>query len=166
MPKKNKQKNSNILYIFTVFFCALILSGAYILYQQSLNQSEYYGLPTVPCINDFRPIQKSFYVSLFITANNKQIPIETRVGYDHGSCKRAIHTDDASGKIIIMYNDEKIFTLKNFFEVWHKTFSSEQFLSYPITLDHRLHVLVNGSEIIDYLNLTLKPNQKINLIYY
>lgn len=163
---KNNRKNSPIpLYLFSVFFCALIGVAAFLLYQKSLTPSEYYGLPTVPCINDYRPIIKTFTISLSIVAGNTQIPIDARLGYDHGSCRRAIHTDDASGKIIIMYNDEQKFTLKNFFDVWHKTFTQTQFMSYQITQAHKLHVFVNGYEVQDYLNLILQPNQKINLIY-
>src|SRR6185437_11009315 len=116
------------LFIIVLILCIAI--GAWLLYQKSLIQPDYSGLPTVPCIDTTQPIKQSFTLHISIMINGKQYPLDKTIGHDYGKCLHDIYVNNASGLVYIMTNGNEQFTLGNFFDVWHKTYNKNQIFGY------------------------------------
>lgn len=138
---------------------------AFFLYQLSLAQSIYNGLPTVPCIDTTLPIKQSFTFHLSITISGKPYPINNSLGHDYGKCLHVIYANDSSGTIFVKSNDTNKYILGQVFDEWHKTFNPHQIMQYGVTQNHTIKVLVNNQNVEDYRNIILKPDQTIQVIY-
>lgn len=143
----------------------ILIIGAWILYQQSLTQSSYNGLPTVPCIDTTQPITQSYSFHITITIHNQNFPLDTTIGHDYGKCLHDIFVKDTSGTVFVETNVNEAFTLGDFFNVWHKTFDAQQLMSYVIGNGHSCDVFVNGERINTYNNTPIKPHEDIQIVY-
>ncbi len=142
-----------------------IFLGAWYLYQSALTSSVYQGLPTVPCFDTTQPVRQAFQVHITITVDGQPYPLEPRIGYDYGKCMHTMYTTDASGVVYIRANDTSTYTLGQFFDVWHKTFSNTQIMTYKVESGHRVHILVNGKEVNSGRETPLRPNDVITISY-
>lgn len=151
--------------ILVFFILCIIFVGGWILYQQSLVQSSYNGLPTVPCIDTTQPIRQSFTFHVSITIHGKPYIIPSSFGHDYGKCLHDIYVDDTSGTIHVETNGNEKFTLGDFFTVWHQTFDSHQIFSYQTNASNTLQVFVNGKPSTLYNHLPITPNADIHIVY-
>lgn len=157
---------SPIKKFFIVVFGIALVVVSWKLYTQAVAQGTYNALPTVPCIDDTKKIVKSFTLRVSIRIYGKKFPLDKTIGHDHGNCLRAIHTMDTSGEVTVSYNFYQPFTLGNFFEVWHKKFTTSQLFEYSAK-GHKLQVFVNGVQVTSaYESILLAPNQNISIIYF
>ena len=107
--------------ILPVVVVLAIVAAAAWLYIKSITQPGYYGLPVVAGIHRHVPILQNFSFKLQITMVGKNMPLSGIIGHDPGDCLRVIHTDDASGVVFVQSNyAAKIYTLGEFFNVWHR----------------------------------------------
>jgi hypothetical protein len=139
-----------------VLFLAIVAASAW-LYIRSVTQPGYYGLPVVACIDPTEPILQNFSFNLQITMAGKNVPLSPAIGHDPGDCLRVIHTDDASGKVFVQSNfATKIYTLGEFFNVWHKVLTPG---------GQKVQVYVNGSLVTTAENTPLTASTTISVIY-
>lgn len=143
----------------------LILFTAGFLYKQSLSESIYLGIPTVPCQDYTQPIRQQFTFSLSIHINGQPYPLDANIGHDFGKCLHALYTNDTSGKVYVAANDTNTYTLGQFFDVWRKTFNDAQIMQYPLTTKDTVEIFVNGQKVTTGRSTPLLPNEKIELIY-
>jgi len=147
-----------------IFLVLAILTSAF-LYEKSLSESVYLGIPTVPCQDYTQPIQQQFTFRLSITINGKPYTLDSSIGHDYGKCLHTLYTNDSSGKVYVVANDTSTYTLGQFFDVWRKTFNETQIMQYPLTTQDRLEILVNGKKVSTGRNTPLFPNEQIEVIY-
>jgi hypothetical protein len=127
--------------------------------------TEYFGLAVVPCIDREAPLKQDFETTLKITVDGENYPIPEGIGHDRGKCMRAIHTDDASGKIRVQLNDDSQVTLGDFFKTWKHEFSSQQVVGKKADATHAIKVFVNGQEVSTFETTFLQPNQILEVRY-
>ncbi|HZZ99516.1 MAG TPA: hypothetical protein VFK07_02280 [Candidatus Paceibacterota bacterium] len=151
----------------SVLLIVIIVIGgvASCLYTTAQNQAGYYGLPVVACVDYTLPMTQKYHLTINITADGKNVPLDTNIGHDPGNCLRVIHTDDASGIVKITANDSDQYTLGDFFNVWHKQFSAQEFMGYIIGTGHHLSVAVNGRMVSTLEDTPLHPNETISIVY-
>ncbi len=142
-----------------------ILAGSYILYNQSIVQSSYNGLPTVPCIDTTLPIKQSYTFTLSITINGQPYALDKTIGHDYGKCLHDIYVNDASGLVYVKTNGDEKFTLGNFFDVWKVTYNKKQLSGYRTGNGKEIKVFVNGKEVETYEKTPITPNAKIEIKY-
>lgn len=127
--------------------------------------ASYNGLPTVPCIDPTKKIILNYTFHVAISVDNRKFPLDSSIGHDYGNCLRAMHTNDNSGVVYVVSTENEQYTLGNFFQVWHKTFNSMQFMQYRVMEPNELTVLVNGKKITTFENTFLHPKDNISIIY-
>ena len=134
-----------------------IVAVAAWLYIESVTQPGYYGLPVVACIDPTEPILQNFSFNLQITMAGENVPLSGAIGHDPGDCLRAIHTDDASGVVFVQSNyATKIYTLGEFFNVWHKVLAPG---------GQTVRIFVNGNPVTTAENTPLTASTTISVIY-
>ena len=144
----------NILPI--VVIVAIVAAAAW-LYIESVTQPGYYGLPVVACVDPTEPILQNFSFNLQITMAGKNVPLSGTIGHDPGDCLRVIHTDDASGMVFVQSNfATKIYTLGEFFNVWHKVLTPG---------GQTVQVFVNGNPVTTAENTPLTASTTISAVY-
>ena len=151
------------IFIFTGLIIVAALSV--FLYDKAATQSNYEGLPTVPCLDYTKPVVQDFSLTLKITINGNVYPINPNIGHDFGNCLHDIFVNDSSGKVYVKANDMEGFTLGQFFDVWHETFSQNQIFGYQADSSHTIKVTVNGKTLVTYRDTPLKANEVIEIIY-
>jgi hypothetical protein len=149
------------LIIIPVIICLVI---AWWLYGLTLHQSSFNGIPDVPCIDPTKPFLQEYSVYINIQDQTNNLKLDTNIGHDPGNCLKVIHTNDASGIVFIQSNDNYPYTLGNFFQVWHKNFSTQQFLSHNLDQGH-LDIMVNGQQVESTPDIPLIQNSKIEITY-
>ena len=152
-------------YILILITFLFILFLGSVLYQKSLIQSSYNGLPTVACIDPTKSIVEKFSFNIQIFINGKNYPLSKNIGHDFGNCLHAIFVKDASGKVYINSNKKSVFTLGQFFDVWHETFSKTQIFNFIANDNHKIEVYVNSKLVNTYRNTLLFPNENIKIVY-
>lgn len=152
--------------VFFIFILGcLIITCTILLYHLAINQSSYQGLQTVACLDPTKPIVESFTFSLQVEVHGKTYPLEKTIGHDYGNCLHEIYVNDGSGTVFVRANTQEQFTLGQFFDVWHKTFTSNQVLNYRVGNGHTLKVLLNNQPVSTYRDTLLQPNEHIEVIY-
>lgn len=151
------------LMILLCFAGIIILSGFF--YHAALTQSDYVGLPTVPCIDDTKPVIQDFALTITITINGKPYALNPTIGHDYGDCLHDIFVNNASGTVYVKANDAERFTLGQFFDVWKRTFTPQQIFSYRVDSSHHIVVTVDGKGVEQYRDIILRPNQTIHISY-
>lgn len=151
--------------IFLLAIVAALAAAAIWLYQTAQNQAGYYGLPAVACFDSTLPISQNFSVTIRLVANGKNIPLDANIGHDPGRCLRVIHTNDASGVVRVKSNDRQQYTLADFFNVWHKQFSAQEFMGYVVADGHRVAVAVNGVPVSTLEQTPLLAGETLTVIY-
>lgn len=149
-----------------IFFClvgVILLSALF--YHAALTQSDYIGLPTVPCLDYTKPVVQNFALTITIHIRSEPYALSPTIGHDYGNCLHDIFVNDASGTVHIQANDAEQFTLGQFFDVWKKTFTQKQIFSHQVGKTHHIIVTVNGKEVTEYRNIILQPNQIIHIFY-
>lgn len=129
------------------------------------NLSSYEGLPTVPCQDVTEPIVEYFDLHIRITIKGENYPLSPNIGHDYGRCLHDIYVDDSSGLVHVRANTKEQFNLGQFFDVWKKTFSSQQIFEYKVGKSYSLEVLVNGKPVTTYRKTPLSPDDVIEVVY-
>lgn len=151
------------IFIFTGLIIVAAISA--FLYNKAVTQSSYEGLPTIPCLDYTKPVVQDFSLTLKITINDNLYSINPNIGHDYGNCLHDIFVNDSSGKVYVKANSSDQFTLGQFFDVWHETFSQNQIFNYQTDLNHIIKVTVNGKTVDTYRDTPLKTNEVIEIIY-
>ncbi len=138
---------------------------AIVFFRNAQTQSNFLGLPTVPCFNTKEPTTQNYTLHISISVNGADYPLRGNIGHDPGNCLRVVHTEDASGLVYVQTNDRVTYTLQNFFQAWRKTFTATQFDSYEAGNGHALSVSLNGSPQGDIVNTPLLPDATIDVVY-
>lgn len=152
------------------FFCPIIFVGivcvvAAWLYHNALQQMNYSGLPTVPCLDYTKSVVQSYSFWIQITVAGKPYPLSSHIGHDNGNCLHDIFVQDTSGKVFVQANDKETFTLGQFFDVWKMTFTDHQIGRYILPLSKKMHILVNGQAVTTGRSTLLEPNDYIEMDY-
>ena len=134
-------------------------------YTNAVYQSDYVGLPTVPCQDDTLPIKQNYSLIIRMTINHKDYQLAPTIGHDFGKCTHDIYTNDTSGIVFVKANDISRYTLGQFFDVWRVTFNENQIFGYLTTQSRHIEVFVNDHKVDTYRNTPLVPNGKIQVIY-
>lgn len=153
-------KNLVIILIFILIFTA-----SFFFYNSAKNVSSYKGLPTVACVDPTKQVVQNYSFFLKISINGMFLPLDSKIGHDYGNCLHDIFVNDSSGKVYVRANDNEIFTLGQFFDVWHKTFSNKQLFSYMTDDSHKISVTVDGIPVSTYRETVLSPNEFIEVIF-
>ncbi len=151
---------------FLIPIVLIVLGGlSYWVYQFSLTQSQYLGLPVVSCIDPTLSVVQDFTFTLNVTVEGKPFALDSMVGHDPGKCLRVIHADDSSGQVRVQSNDSMTYTLGQFFNVWHKEFSGDNFMGSPLNDQHKLTVTVDGVQVSTLADTPLRANETISVDY-
>lgn len=151
--------------IISFFIILCIIYTSLKLYTDALHNAQYVGLPTVPCQDYTLPIKQNYSLTIKIMINTTPYLLEKNIGHDFGKCLHNIYTNDTTGKIYVKANDNNTYTLGQFFDVWHSTFTPNQILGYQTDSTHHLKVFINKENVKDYRNTPLLSNSIIEVIY-
>ena len=104
------------------------------------------------------------HVDMFV--DGQQVPLDAKIGV-LGLCMYWTHTHDTSGIIHVESPElDKHFTLGNFFNIWGKKLSLEEFLDKKIDATHPLKVYVNGEEYKgNPRDIVLDAHKQITIVY-
>lgn len=105
------------------------------------------------CVNH-GGISMHIHPHLTIIKNGEEQEIPANIGVSV-ACMRPIHTHDSSGKLHIEFPRQHDFTLRDFFEIWDKAFSSAEDLS----------MTVNGVSNSELENLIFRDGDQIVISY-
>lgn len=165
--KKGGKKEAVKVLVLAVIFGLMIFSGlsAVLLNSNSSNLDNYLnsegsgGSPpatsTVPCLVPSVPIRQNFSVHLAIDIGGNAENIPDGIGVD-SSCVSEITTIDNSGTINVKAQDDRQYTLGDFFAVWGQSFYLP---------GYNVRMAVDGKASNEMENLPLQKNQRISLIY-
>lgn len=142
----------------------LCLGLAYLIYQQALHQSSFIGIPDVPCLDPTKPIVQEFNFYISVTDQGQPVKLGSDIGHDPGNCLKVIHTNNPSGEVNLQANDNTNYTLEDFFQVWGKIYTQDQFLSHSLE-DGHLQMRIDGQLQDPSPQTPLQPNLHIQLIY-
>lgn len=101
-------------------------------------------------------------IEIYIDGEKQEIPSEIGIS---GSCMRAVHTHDGSGKIHVETPDSRNIYLKDFFESWGREFGKEKLFDKKADGGKSVKMYVSGVLNQEYENLLLKDGQKIVIKY-
>lgn len=122
------------------------------------------------CLENENAATQHFHPFLGITINNSVEVIPAGVGIQEG-CTHVIHThsttDATSGYVILHVEspDVRTFYLKDFFNIWGKTFNKDQILDSKVDSTHEIVMTVDEKPSTDYENLVLADAQRIVIRY-
>lgn len=143
----------------------VVIALSYYLFRGSLTQSQYQGLPTVPCLDYTKQIVQDYSLTLSISINGKPYPVSASLGHDNGNCLHDIYANDSTGRIYVKTNEPENFDLGNLFDVWHSTLSDNQIFSNLATNGHTLKFFLNGQKVKSGRETPLFPNTIIGIVY-
>ncbi len=107
-----------------------------------------------------------FHPNLQISINGEKQEIPANLGVTPTSMGE-IHTHDSTGELHYESSLAPVkkghLKLARFFEVWGKSFNSNQILDTKKAEGDKLVMLVNGSEVTDYENYIVKDGDKIEI---
>lgn len=113
---------------------------------------------SVPCINGNVPLVQHVHPRLTIIADGKEEAIPANIGLS-GACERILHTHDedaGQGVIHLESQDNRQYTLADFFSVWGKTIERA---------GYTVMMTVDGQPSTELGALILKDGQQIALSY-
>ncbi len=84
---------------------------------------------------------------------------------NQASCLHFLHTHDDTGKLHVESPLQTDYKLSDFFAVWGKDFSMDKILDKRVDETHRIRLMVNGQENTEFENLSLKDNDRIEILY-
>lgn len=142
----------------------IVIAGVWF-WKQSQTAPGYYGLPVVACIDTTEPIVQNFSFQLRISINGENVPLDSNIGHDPGQCLRSIYTDNSSGTVLIQSNNQNVYTLEDFFNVWHKNFTATELMGYVVGNGHKITVYVNGLNVNTLETTPLRSGDSIEVIY-
>ncbi|MGH7245320.1 MAG: hypothetical protein ACREGI_00110 [Candidatus Levyibacteriota bacterium] len=148
--------------IVSVVILLIIISAAVFLTKKAQTQPTYTGITTVPCQDYTKPVRQEFSFTISITIHGKPYPISPVIGQDFGKCLHEIYTNDPSGRVFVKANDDTMFTLGDFFDVWKKTFSATQLGEYQ---NGRIKVSVDGNSVSTIRDTPLSSNESIEITF-
>ncbi len=102
------------------------------------------------------------HLEIIILGQQQEVPAD--IGIVNG-CMNPLHTHDNTGKIHIESPEKRDFTLADFFAVWNKPFNKYQILDYKADDQHSIKETINGNQVQDYENTTLRDNDQIVISY-
>ncbi|MCL5016415.1 MAG: hypothetical protein M1312_02280 [Patescibacteria group bacterium] len=168
MPKEKKKKGEAVKVLaLAVVFGMVVFSGLSLVFINSgsnaqnsyLNSEGNSGSPpstsTVPCLVPGVAIKQEFKLHLAISVDGKPQGIPSGIGVS-SSCTSEITTIDSSGTINIKAQDDRQYTLGDFFTVWGQSFYLP---------GYGIKMMVNGKSSSELENLVLAKNQQISLTY-
>ncbi len=102
-------------------------------------------------------------LEISINGQKQEIPANLGLAPTHA----AIHTHDATGELHYESSIAPVkkghLKLARFFEIWGKTFTSNQILDTQKAEGDKLTMLVNDKEVSDYENYIVKDGDKIEI---
>jgi hypothetical protein len=101
---------------------------------------------------------------LSMIVEGKTLELPANIGVTP-TCMHPLHTHDNTGMVHVESPEQRDFTLGDFFAVWGKPLSKEQFLTYVATSTHEIVMTVDGKPSEEFENLVLKDKQQIILEY-
>ncbi len=165
--KNGGKKDAVKVLVLAVIFGLMIFSGLSTIFLSSSNpavssylNSEGNGVSppttsTVPCLTPGVPIRQDFDLHLAINIGGRAENIPDGIGIN-SVCKSEIATIDGNGHINVKAQDDRQYTLGDFFAVWGRSFYLPGYV---------VKMTVNGKQSNDLENLVLQKNQLISLIY-
>lgn len=109
---------------------------------------------TVPCLVNGLPLVQHIHPRLRVIIDGKEQIIPTDIGI--GACERAIHTHDTTGEIHVEAQDNRAYTLGDFFDVWGKPLMKE---------GYAVEMTVDDAPSQEFGDLKLKDKQMIVVQY-
>jgi hypothetical protein len=110
----------------------------------------------VPCIDPYRALVQHIHTHLKITVDQKEEVIPAEIGIS-SYCLKTLHTHETDGIIHMETQDDKIYTLGLFMDIWGKPLERQ---------GQKLETRVNGSIYSgNPKNIALKENEEIWLAY-
>ncbi len=149
-----KRNKSTVMWV-----AGLVLVVAALLIIPRLGANRSNGITTtVPCLVPNVALVQHIHPHLTIKVDGVEETIPTNIGL--GSCERAVHTHDGTGTIHVEAQDNRQYTIGDFFDVWGK----------PIARDsYQLLVIIDGTADVErpdvYRAIQLKDNQQIVMEY-
>ena len=110
----------------------------------------------VPCLVPNIPLKQHVHPQLTITVDGVKEEIPANIGLTV-SCERALHTHDATGELHVEAQDDRAYTLGEFFSVWERKIERE---------GYTLNAQVDGVSVTTPIEaIPLKDGEKIELLY-
>ena len=106
----------------------------------------------MPCLAPNVPLIQHIHPHLTIIVNGKNQIIPSDIGIA-SNCEKAIHTHNGTGLIHVEAQDNRQYTLGEFFDVWGRAFPSNA------------KMMVNGKQNYEFGNLVLQDKQEIIIEY-
>jgi len=157
VARKRRQRGIISILIVAVLI-AVIVVAVYVLAQ---NQPKVrVQLPSYldKCVNSELPGYHS-HPNLTIILSGSHYPLPVDLGIQ-GSCLKPLHTHDSTGVIHIEPDENRTFTLNDFFLIWGNwandpsfaIFNSTQIFNYKVGPGHQLTMTVNGNSDSSFQN--------------
>ncbi len=155
VERQRRQRTVVTLTVVAVFIAIIVV--AVLLIQSSPNPVQ---LPPYldKCVTSELPGYHS-HPNVTIVISGSVYPIPINLGIQ-GSCLKPIHTHDSTGTIHIEPDEDRTYTLGDFFLVWGNwvsnqtfaTFNSTQIFDHKIGPGHQLTMRVNGNLYMGFQN--------------
>lgn len=151
------------IFILIPLFGIVIL--AFYIYNASLRNAVFLGLPTVPCFDITQAVKQNYSLTINIKINGKIYPLDSSIGHDYGNCLHSIFVNDNSGKVLVKSNDLEQYNLGQFFDVWHKSFSNKQLGECIASKTEPVSVTVNDKliSVKNVRDILLSPNETLSI---
>lgn len=159
MMFKKKKRRGPLIYIFAFL---IIIIGVFAYFYPLIALP-----PPIDGIRCDRGEQLAYHihVDLKLFDEGKEVTIPANIGV-HPSCMYWIHTHDTTGKIHIESPEPRTFRLRDFFKIWGRSITAEEFLGKPVTPDKPLKITVNGEPYFgDPGDIELRDNMLIVIQY-
>ncbi len=131
---------------------ATIAVGAYVLSNQSKSSLPAY---LAECVTGTNPYHA--HVHLAITINGLTQTVPAQVGIT-GGCLHPLHTHSTDGVIHIEPDQNRTFTLGDFFMIWGQPFNSTQLMFQKYTSPSQLNMTVTGVRNAELWNFPIPRN--------
>lgn len=166
MAKGKKKGEAVKILALAIIFGMMIFSGLSMVFinSSSNNQPQNYlnngvtgttaNYSEVPCLTQGIKLRQDFQVDLAINVGGQPQAVPAGIGVS-SSCASELHTSQ-SGVISVQAQDDRQYTLNDFFTVWGQSFYLP---GYSVAMT------VNGKPSTQMENLVLKSGQQIVLTY-
>lgn len=120
----------------------------------------------VACTSSEKVISQPYHIhpTLEIQIQNSSMVIPANIGLAHEH-HQVIHTHKEDGILHVESPVTRTFYLKEFFEIWGKTFNEQCIFEYCKDQTHELKVYVNGKEDTRFGDIILENDQNIKIVY-
>ncbi len=120
----------------------------------------------IACTSPKKPSTSEMHIHphLEIKINEQGITIPAKIGLLPNQ-HQSIHTHEKDGIIHVESPVTRTFYLKEFFEVWGKTFNEQCIFEYCKDAAHDLKVYVDGKEDTRFGEIILEDKQNIKIVY-